>query len=41
MEFVLLLAVLVCPLVIGGMMVWMRQMRGEARGKAPGEDEPR
>lgn len=41
MEILLLLAVLVCPLVMGGMMVWMmRQMRG-ARGEPPREDGPR
>lgn len=34
MELVLLLAVLICPIVMGGMMVWMwRQMRsGASRG---------
>lgn len=34
MELVLLFAVLICPIVMGGMMVWMwRQMRsGASRG---------
>jgi hypothetical protein len=42
MEVLLLLAVLVCPLVMGGMMVWMiRQRRGGARGERPREDAPR
>jgi hypothetical protein len=42
MEVLLLLAVLVCPLVMGGMMVWMvRQMRGATRGEPPHEDSPR
>jgi hypothetical protein len=42
MEVLFLLAVLVCPLVMGGMMVWMmRQMRGGARDEAPREDGPR
>ena len=32
MEFLVLLAVLVCPIVMGGMMLlMMRQMRGHAR----------
>ena len=39
MEYLLLLAVLVCPLVMGGMMVWMAlKMRGGARGEPPHED---
>ena len=42
MEVLLLLAVLVCPLVMGGMMfVMWRQMRGGARGEPPREDGPR
>ncbi|HUG64232.1 MAG TPA: hypothetical protein VMK83_03365 [Gaiellaceae bacterium] len=42
MEVLLLLAVLVCPVVMGGMMVWMvRQMRAGARGEPPHEDGPR
>jgi len=33
MELLLILAVLICPLVMGGTMVWMmRQMRGGNRG---------
>jgi hypothetical protein len=39
MEVLLLLAVLVCPLVMGGMMVWM--MRGGTRGESPHGDAPR
>jgi hypothetical protein len=40
MEMVLLLAVLLCPLVMGGTMVWMmrRTRSGTARG---GEQEPK
>jgi hypothetical protein len=40
MELLLLLAVLICPLVMGGTMVWMlRQMRrGAVDGDRPGED---
>jgi hypothetical protein len=40
MELLLLLAVLVCPLVMGGMMVWML---GRMQGHAPGDrdDEQR
>ena len=31
MEFLILLAVLVCPVVMGGMMLWMiLRMRGHA-----------
>lgn len=31
MEFLVLLAVLVCPIVMGGMMLWMMlRMRGHA-----------
>jgi hypothetical protein len=42
MEVLLLLAVLLCPLVMGGTMVWMiRQMRGGARAEPPHEDAPR
>jgi hypothetical protein len=42
MEVLLLLAVLVCPLVMGGMMVWMmRQTRGGTRGETPPDDGPR
>ena len=43
MEILLLLAVLVCPLVMGGMMVlMMRQMRrGASDGELPREDPPR
>jgi hypothetical protein len=42
MEVFLLLAVLVCPLVMSGMMVWMmRQMRSGAHGEPPHEDGPR
>ncbi|HLF00032.1 MAG TPA: hypothetical protein VI540_09050 [Gaiellaceae bacterium] len=42
MELLLLLAVLVCPLVMGGMTVWMmRRTRGGARGEPPQEDAPR
>jgi hypothetical protein len=41
MEVLLLLAVLVCPLVMGGMMVWMmRQMRIGARRDPPHEEGP-
>jgi hypothetical protein len=33
MEFLVLLAVLVCPIVMGGMMLWMmRQMRSGGAG---------
>lgn len=33
MENLLLLAVLICPIVMGGMMVWMTlQMRRHGRG---------
>lgn len=40
MEILVLLAVLVCPIVMGGMMLWMvLRMRGNAaRGR---EDEQR
>jgi len=42
MEVLLLLAVLVCPLVMGGMMVWMmRHMRGGAGGDPPRDDGSR
>lgn len=42
MEYLLLLAVLVCPLLMGGMMVWMmRQMRSGAGREPPHEDAPR
>jgi hypothetical protein len=42
MELVLLLAVLACPVVMGGTMVWMmRQMRrGGSGGDRPREDGP-
>ena len=41
MEPLVLLAVLICPIVMGGMMVvMMRQMRGGAtRGDRPREDD--
>ena len=39
MEFLVLLAVLVCPIVMGGMMLWMMfRMRGRAPRNR--EDEP-
>jgi hypothetical protein len=42
MEVVLLLAVLVCPLVMGVMTVlMMRQMRGGAGGEPPRDDGSR
>jgi hypothetical protein len=39
MEVVLILAMLICPLVMGGTMVWMmrRMGRGTGRGR---EEEP-
>ena len=42
MDLLLILAVLVCPIVMGGMMlVMMRQMRGGAPGPdRPSEDGP-
>ena len=42
MEFLVLLAVLVCPIVMGGMMLlMMRQMRrGTTSGDQPHEDGP-
>ena len=41
MEFLVLLAVLVCPIVMGGMMLWMmRQMRsgGSGADRTPEDD---
>jgi hypothetical protein len=40
MEFVALLALLACPLVMGGMMVWMmrRGRMGASGGDRAGED---
>ena len=42
MELLLVLVVLICPLVMGGTMVWMmRQIRGGATGgDRPREDGP-
>ncbi|MGI8886221.1 MAG: hypothetical protein ACR2G9_04825 [Gaiellaceae bacterium] len=42
MELLPIPAVLICPLVLGGTMVWMmRQMRGGNRGgDRPREDGP-
>ncbi len=41
MELLLLLAVLACPIVMGGMMVWMmlQMRRGATGGDRPREDE--
>jgi hypothetical protein len=43
MEVLLLLGLLVCPLVMGAMMVWMmREMRrGAGGGDHSGEEDPR
>ena len=41
MEFLVLLAVLVCPIVMGGMMLWMmfRMRRGSSGADRTHEDD--